>query len=79
MVSGSRVDRWLRLNALTFLVHRHLLPHLLLRFRVTRRSFFNLVAISKDKEGDRAVHHASFADESRILDLLSSAGMQAIP
>jgi len=30
--------------------------------------------IFKDKDGDRAVHHAAFGDEAEVLELLAKAG-----
>lgn len=29
---------------------------------------------SKDKDGDRAIHHAAFGNEPKILDLLAKSG-----
>ncbi len=28
----------------------------------------------KDKDGDRAVHHAAFGDEAEVLELIAKAG-----
>ena len=42
---------------------------------VDLKSFIYMIACVQDKDGDRAVHHASFGDEPDVLELLAQHGV----
>lgn len=44
-------------------------------FLPTFSSYFSSPSLPQDKDGDRAVHHASFGDEPDIIDLLARHGV----